>query len=357
MKSRTFTLVATASLFAFSNIAFADECESIINASRVYTKYSFSEAEVKSQADNFCSSYQRHVDSGSNFNAEASYKFFSGGVGVSNKTLDEVASSICSSTNRYQASESALQYYAESIAPGAFDAYKQCKLLSTRNLSFIVDRASVLPKEIVIEVAYNKESTTATTARVRYSASQGVSCRWNESGNNPVSIPSAGQAQLKCRRDFNDKKSSISIDRMDGGGHLAFPWGVYSPEGIPVDIVSSLDKRISEVEKIRVESGVIQITQEAGSRPLNDGSQCPTGADATRGIRHGRIVFGQQYSSPPKVVLSINSIDIGGVSALDAHRLGAYVSRVDERGFEYQFYTWCTTIVSGAQASWIAVGR
>ena len=338
MKSRTFTLVATASLFAFSNIAFADECESIINASRVYTKYSFSEAEVKSQADNFCSSYQRHVDSGSNFNAEASYKFFSGGVGVSNKTLDEVASSICSSTNRYQASESALQYYAESIAPGAFDAYKQCKLLSTRNLSFIVDRASVLPKEIVIEVAYNKESTTATTARVRYSASQGVSCRWNESGNNPVSIPSAGQAQLKCRRDFNDKKSSISIDRMDGGGHLAFPWGVYSPEGIPVDIVSSLDKRISEVEKIRVESGVIQITQEAGSR-------------------HGRIVFGQQYSSPPKVVLSINSIDIGGVSALDAHRLGAYVSRVDERGFEYQFYTWCTTIVSGAQASWIAVGR
>ncbi|WP_039163517.1 H-type lectin domain-containing protein [Leisingera sp. ANG-M1] len=135
-------------------------------------------------------------------------------------------------------------------------------------------------------------------------------------------------------------------------------------EGL-VQILKKLERRIEELDQqikdvrstaITVQSGEIAIRAD-GTRPLTDNSRCNPGADNLRGIKNGRVDFPKHFAEQPQVVLAIHEFDIQVGAPNDTHRLAARVQSKDETGFNFQFYTWCNTVVHSGRAVWVAHGR
>lgn len=73
-----------------------------------------------------------------------------------------------------------------------------------------------------------------------------------------------------------------------------------------------------------------------------------------RGELEGRVEFHRPYHGPPAVMISLSAVDfIQGSN----YRIDVEVTGVDEKGFDYVFYTWYNTKVWYARASWMAVSR
>jgi len=122
--------------------------------------------------------------------------------------------------------------------------------------------------------------------------------------------------------------------------------------------VEELKARVEIIENnsIKVQSGTFTIRAD-GTRALTDSSFCADHPDNIRGIRDGRIDFPSAFADAPAVVAAINAFDIVAGEPNDTHRLRVVVTSVDRTGFNYQFYTWCRTVVYNANAVWIAHGR
>lgn len=154
-------LIAAFVVMCFSSAAYAQNCESIIQLSKLKTGVIKDNETIQQHAKNFCSEYNSkstsvHKLTGS---AKASYWFLSGSIrGGSTKTaIEAVASQYCSSEKGGEASKEAYKEYIESIAPGAFSAYEQCVQMSEKSLRFGVDPSSILPNEFTISVSYRPD--------------------------------------------------------------------------------------------------------------------------------------------------------------------------------------------------------
>jgi uncharacterized membrane protein YvbJ len=116
--------------------------------------------------------------------------------------------------------------------------------------------------------------------------------------------------------------------------------------------------RVSQIEDLnsafRSEQGKVAIKAVA-TRPLDDTSKCPSNSDAYRGEMNGRVNFKAPYPNPPSIHTGLVELDTSQIAPSDSTRLNFEIISVDKNGFNYAFYTWCTTKIYSATASWIAV--
>ena len=68
------------------------------------------------------------------------------------------------------------------------------------------------------------------------------------------------------------------------------------------------------------------------------------------------VTFGHPFTRPPKVVVSLQKIDLQDVMA-NIHRIAVKAENVRLEGFDLYFETWEDSIIYNAGASWIAVGE
>ncbi|MFM9978249.1 MAG: H-type lectin domain-containing protein [Sphingomonadaceae bacterium] len=293
-------------------------------------------------------------------NFGASYKFLSASFGSSSASVDEVASRYCSASDNYSAKANAYDSYVETIAPGAFDAYKSCV---EGNKHIVFKPLAVLADDFKMAVTFQEPGNKV--AVLRAAVSKGLSCTWNGKAVEAITIPSPNTATLSCRRDKTDVKSSVVIARENGPESVGLPWQAYTKEGVPVDLIAQLRQELAtansqieaanrELKKIQFENGVIAIAASPGSRPLNDQTQCPTNAGANRGLIQHRVNFAQKFNQIPVVSLSISHIDVYNDRPI---RLAATIAAIDQSGFNINFNTWCDTWIAGATASWVALAR
>jgi hypothetical protein len=204
---------------------------------------------VEQHAKNFCSEYTKNSSSGSSFNLDASYKFLALSLGNADTSAATVASRYCSALNDGRIAEDVYKEYIQSIAPGAYPAYKQC-LDSAQEIQFKIDSGCILPKEFSVIVTFIGH-VTQHDAQLVYVSSKGVACRWtSEPQHGTRTMKMSSSAVLKCERDNQDVDSYVRIVRTDGTtGDLTIPWPPYSKDGIPVDTVRDLQNAIGKLQE------------------------------------------------------------------------------------------------------------
>jgi hypothetical protein len=69
------------------------------------------------------------------------------------------------------------------------------------------------------------------------------------------------------------------------------------------------------------------------------------------------ITFDTPYKKPPRVVVSLQKIDLGNPVGPTINRLEVYADSVGLKGFDLTFKTWEDSKVFDAAASWIAFGE
>jgi len=347
-------------LFLFSPSVWAqDSCSGIIAMSRLQAANASSASEVQSHASNFCNEYRSSKGSSSSTNFGASYKFLSASFGTSGASVEEVASRYCSAANDFAARADAYSSYVETIAPGAYDAYKSCIEMGNA-MSF--KALGILPQQFTLAVSFNEAG--ASTAELRATPSEGVRCTWNGKAVPTVRLNSPATATLSCNRSKTDKPSFVTVARENGSQRIGLPWQGYTPEGVPIDLVARLRAELgdasarlatlaADVEAIQVSRGTINMAS-IGRRPLDDGSQCPANSDALRGMIDQTIRFPKPFVKVPEVMIGFNQLDVYNTSNF---RANVAVTGVTRESFTVSFYTWCDTRIAGASANWMAVAR
>ena len=348
-------LLLTAAYFLTAN-AFGQNCESVIALSKTTSTQVSDKGSLDQRASSFCSEYSSSKKSGSSMNAGGSYGPLSASVGMSDQSAEAVASKYCSSDNASVASTSAFKSYVESISANAYPAYEQCLALSKNDLKFSVDTAAILPDEFSISATFVSTAGLKNT-RVEISPSTGVTCRVNgrPEPQSQVEINTATTAAINCKR--TDRSIAAYVRFVNSIGTptpLTLPWQACTQQGIPVDTFFALEKRIGALERRgHSQSGTIAL-KAVGTRPITDGGSCPSGSDATRGERNGRITFLKPFAAPPVVAVGVTSVD-AGITALNSGL--RFTISVNKNGFTYSLYTWCFTNLAGASANWMAVLR
>ena len=314
---------------------------------------------MENHASNFCSEYSRHRSDSTTYNFGASYEFLSASFGSGHASADDVASKFCSSDSSGHASAGAYQSYIENIAPGAYGAYAKCLQLKDNSIEFSIPEATVLKDQFVLTLTFKpagKKVLVSSPLHPKGYLVVGISAT-----NLAERLSQESVATLSCSRSNYKQQSFVEVSQQtDGEAKFSVPWQAYNDEGIPVNVIADLTRKIatanSEIEKLKrsqvqVESGDITIAKGPDSRDLEDGSSCNNNPDNLRGLKNARINFHQPFKSVPKVVVGLHQLDL----PQGEMRLWIKVETVDKSGFNYSFITWCTSRVNGAEAQWIAV--
>lgn len=243
-----FITLAFLSICAIS--AHAQQCETVVALSKVVSTVVSDKDSVDQHASNFCNEYARSSGRSSSSSFGASYKFLSASFGSSSVSIDEVASKYCSASNNYSATRDAYKQYIEAISPNAYSAYEQCLRMTKQDLRFNVNLASVLPTQFSMSVAFTSSVKNSINAKLAYSASDGIKCKWDTSETRSVSMASGSSAILDCSRPDQTKRGYITVVRGDATSSdpLTLPWQAYSKDGVPVDAMASLQKTITGLQ-------------------------------------------------------------------------------------------------------------
>jgi len=230
--------------------AAAQDCETVIALSKVISGRVQDQNLVETHAATFCSQYRQSRGSSSSSEFGASYKFLAASFGSSSASVEDVASKYCSAENNSRSRSDAYREYIEAIAPGAYPAYEQCLRLSSQNLKFSLDPASVLPREFSLAAQFVGRAVGAR-ARLGYSSSSDVTCTWNgASASSTEHALTAGMTTfLKCTRPSNAAASYVRISNLDATDEvLTIPWQQYTAEGIPVVPLQAIQSRVANLE-------------------------------------------------------------------------------------------------------------
>ncbi len=245
MKRRLF--IAAATLFFGS--ASAQNCENVIELSKIRNTVIQDNSAVEQHASNFCKEYSKSTGISKSKNFGASYKFLSASFGSSGASMEEVASKYCASDNLYSASKDAYRQYIESISPGAYGAYNQCIKMSQQDIRFNVDAGSILPTEFSVSAAFVSSSVDQNSAILTYSSSDDVRCNWDGTTEARKVLPTGSTGLLKCKRSDQGKKSYVTIVHSSSGSSLplTLPWQAYDDNGIPINALNELNREISSI--------------------------------------------------------------------------------------------------------------
>jgi hypothetical protein len=230
--------------FGTTQVAMANDCSSVIALSRTQSSTIESSDDVRNQANRFCNEYTSENSRSRSANFGASYKFLSATFGSGDASEEQVASKYCSSSDASLAVSNSYEKYIDSIAPGAYAAYSQC--VSAKDMTFSIDTNSVLPRQFALVVTFKRAGLESAT--LLSTPSQGVSCRWNRGTSNPIVIRSPSSATLSCSRQDETKRAFVAIAMQNGTEKFTVPWGAYTLDGVPTDLVALLRKEVAEAK-------------------------------------------------------------------------------------------------------------
>lgn len=255
--------VLTILLFCTGSV-YAEDCASLIALSKTVSTRTHDKKSIDENAAAFCSDYRRYKNDRSNSNFGASYKFLSASMGKSSASVDEVASSYCSSSDNYAARSDAYKEYIETIAPQAYPAYETCMRMrnDATKVSFGLDVGSVIPTQFTLNAAFTSNMQGAT-AVLTYSKSKDVTCTWQGQENTAVRITMAAgsTAVLECERQDPSKESfvkvsNVTIASLDSS--FTLPWQAYR-DGLPVNALQVLMNEVAQARQALSARGVGQI--------------------------------------------------------------------------------------------------
>lgn len=277
---------------------YSGDCESIIGLSKLTTATTSDKSAIEQHAANFCREYKQYVaakrnsanasenaadnrrssssqsGSTSSFSGGASYGVLSASMSQSKSgfnsaanassdyaynatssadaaaSVDDIASKYCNATSDYSARDDAYRQYVESIAPGAFDAYKSCIEFSAKDLTFHVEPGSILPTEFVMTASFKSSNSGVASADVEYSASNGVACTWNGEPSTKKVIPTGGSAILKCSRADQEKPAFVTlVGTTVSSRSMVMPWTAYPKDGGLVDLQGQIKELRDQIER------------------------------------------------------------------------------------------------------------
>lgn len=245
-------IIVAIAMFPLTAIA---DCKDLISMSKTVSSSTQSRSSFESSAATFCSEYKKGTTITKSANYGISYKLIAASMGTSKASEEEVASKVCSANAGESSRADAYQQYVETISDNAYKAYEACEKLQVAKIDISV--RSILNDEVTISVG--NSSTKAAPATFQFITSAGATCQWQTAGvapTNPTSVPPGTTVFLKCSRSNIGKQESITIgDTSDGAGaKLTIPWQAVTPQGIGIDLVGQLMKRVEEAISVSKET-------------------------------------------------------------------------------------------------------
>lgn len=237
-------------IVAISNMAQAQQCESVIELSKTRSTVVQDNKAVSQHASNFCREYSSVSNRSASRNFGASYKFLSATFGSSSASADEVASKYCASDNASSASSDAYRQYIENIAPGAFGAYEQCVKMSEQSIRFNIDSGSILPTEFSLSVSFTSASSGLSNTSLAFSGSSDVTCKWDQTGETVRVLRTGSTALLKCVRADQSRRSYVTVVDSGSGRNLplTLPWQAFDSQGIPINWAQAIENQLSAAQ-------------------------------------------------------------------------------------------------------------
>ena len=112
---------------------------------------------------------------------------------------------------------------------------------------------------------------------------------------------------------------------------------------------SVLDNLKTEKIPFRLDSGVINLTWNENA-DLKNGTK-----GGRRGTLSGELLFDTAFNNPPRVMMSISTLDLSGETNVRVYARVVHGS-ITTTGFKYDLATFSDSVVYGVGASWIAIG-
>jgi hypothetical protein len=126
-----------------------------------------------------------------------------------------------------------------------------------------------------------------------------------------------------------------------------------------IDLRENLEEGALRLEHgIRAILGDTQMVQIGEVHFPKDDSEAKKFSDGSKGRREisVSVTFERPFTRQPKVVASLQMIDLGDVAA-NIHRIAVRAEEVGLQGFKLYFETWEESQIYNAIASWTAVGE
>lgn len=350
-------------LFALPFIANAENCSSILELAKIKNIRSEAATDFQNHASNFCKTYQSESSIKSNASFGASYKFLSASMNKGSASYAEVASTYCSSTSSDSAKTSAFQSYIESIDSAAFASYDQCTRIQADGLIIEPNSATVTKLDLNGTAGFTAKAGHGAKAELRVKGNLDIDCKWDRGGKTDIELTNPSTETFTCKRGKTDEPGTVTVTRLDAAQNnvLNIKWPDYDKNGNSAESLSSLRDRVkrleAQVDEKRVEWGVLAMTADATSLPINDNSNCNGGANTFKGMRSGRYQFLKEFPVVPRVSIGLNVLELPGGITSPATVIDVSILSVDTKGFNYRFVTTCQTLVNSAAANWIAVSE
>jgi hypothetical protein len=232
---------------ACSAQALADDCSNLIALSRSTASYVADKGAVESNAANFCSSYRSARGESSSMNAGASYGPISGSFGSSNASSQEVASNYCDASNNYAAKSDAYKIYLDTIAPGAYDAYRACLDNSNAHIKFRLN--AIVEKNLSVSVSTDYVPG-AKPAEIEYQGVPGVQCHWDNSSRSTTDIETGRSSILLCERSDSSRDTFVTVMATTAPPlpPLTLLWGPYK-DGVKVSALADTQAKVRELDR------------------------------------------------------------------------------------------------------------
>ncbi len=264
------------------SVAKGQGCETLIALSREQSTVVESDSMIASHAESFCKEYKSGNRSSRSSAFGASYEFLSGTFSSGRASEAQVASRYCAAADSNSAATNYYERYINSIAPGAYDAYKQCLDSRDSDVIFRVDPNSVLKDQFNLTATFQRPGIGQ--ANLFANGSDGVSCLWNGGNSSRFRLRSPGTATLTCKRASFAERDFVTVAVENGTEKITIPWAAYTVEGYPVFAIAEL-KRANEQLKLEIDNlsqqirsiGTTANPESAVRLQWNSTGQCPPG--------------------------------------------------------------------------------
>ena len=166
-------------------------------------------------------------------------------MGSNQANTDAVASKYCSASDSNKSRNDAYKQYIETISPNAYSAYTSCLAMSKKNLKFNLNMAALLPNNFSLSVNFSS-MVKGEIAKLSFYAPSGINCSWHKLNSSDINMSSGSSALLNCSRSNIRERTYVNIFRENIGSsdsQLTIPWQGYNKDGIPLTILSDLEKK------------------------------------------------------------------------------------------------------------------
>ncbi len=365
MRNTISTTLAVALVGATSVHGQIDQCAELLRLSRITARTVVDQTQLTRTVDNFCDEMRRARSASTSLNLDLRILGLGQG-GNTDAATNSTFTKYCSEQADERYHELNYRQYLEDIAPGAYTAYYACTTARGDGVEF--QMLTPTTRDALELVVFFRADTRDARAHMSWSASEPVNCQWESfSGDGTVApqqrtLQANERTRLRCGRTSADsdpirEPDYVNVIRDGGDATINIPWPKYNDQDEPVqtleEIRRSLERDLAAINatldtlsEVRVQTGMVSLPYASSTRPV-----VTQRGGRLRGIVGGRVDFPVAFARAPEVHMALAGVDMSNRANA---RLRVRVTSVDREGFEYELYSWDSTHVYTASASWVA---